>query len=46
MDENNEIVYPLKIRKDLWRKFKEKIPRTKTLNTALIELVEKEVSKK
>ena len=35
----------LKIDKDLWKKFKEKVPRTKTLNEAIIELIKKETDK-
>jgi len=38
-----EVTYPLKINKKIWEKFKEKVPRTKNLNEALIELIEKEV---
>ena len=36
----------LEIEKNLWDKFKEMIPRTKTLNDAIIELIEREVKKK
>lgn len=35
----------LEIDEDLWIKFKEKIPRTITLNDAIVELIKKEVSK-
>lgn len=45
-DENIEITYPLKIKNGLWKKFKDSIPRSKTLNIALIELIEREVNKK
>jgi len=41
--EDKEIVYPLKVKIQLWDKFKEKIPRKKTINDALIELIEKEI---
>lgn len=36
----------LEIEKDLWDRFKDAIPRTKTLNDAIVELIEKEVNKK
>lgn len=36
----------LEIEKELWDKFKERIPRTKTLNEALIELIKQFVYKK
>ncbi len=36
----------LEIEKELWFKFKEKVPRTQTLNDKLIELIKKEVDKK
>ena len=37
------ITYPLIIDKELWNKFKNLVPRTKTLNDALVELVEEKV---
>lgn len=36
----------LEIDKDLWNKFKEIVPRTITLNDAIVELIEKEVKNK
>lgn len=30
----------------LWNKFKDKIPRSKTINDAILELIAKEVNKK
>jgi hypothetical protein len=44
--ENNK-VKPLTLEIDigLWERFKELTPRTKTLNDAVIELIEKEVKK-
>jgi len=36
----------LRIESSIWEKFKEQIPRTKTLNEALVELIKKEVKKK
>jgi len=43
---NNKIKpLTLEIDKNLWEKFKEKIPRTKTLNDAVVDLIKKEVSK-
>lgn len=43
----NEEISPLtlKIEKEIWEKFKEKIPRTKTLNDALVELIKQFLSK-
>ncbi len=35
----------LEIDKKLWDKFKEKVPRTKRLNDAVVELIKKEVGK-
>jgi len=43
--ENEEITYPIKVNKGLWDKFKDTIPRTKNLNEAIVELIEKEVKK-
>ncbi len=37
------IQYPLIIDKKVWNKFKNLVPRTKTLNDALVELVEEKV---
>jgi len=34
----------LEIDKDLWKRFKELIPRTEKLNDAVIKLIEKEVN--
>lgn len=39
------ITYPLIIDKELWIRFKDMVPRTKTLNDALVELVEERVKK-
>jgi hypothetical protein len=36
----------LKIDKEIWEKFKEKTPRTITLNDAIVELIKKETNKK
>ena len=36
----------LEIEEELWIKFKEKTPRTITLNDKLVELIKKEVNKK
>ena len=36
----------LEIEEKTWIKFKEAIPRTITLNSAIVNLIEKEVSKK
>lgn len=36
----------IEIEKELWDKFKLITPRTKTLNQAIIELIEKEVKRK
>ena len=36
----------IEVEKELWDKFKSITPRTKTLNQAIIELIEKEVKKK
>ena len=44
--ENEEITYPIKVKKELWDKFKDSIPRTKNLNESIVELIEKEVKKK
>ena len=43
----NNLIKPitLEIEKDLWEKFKGIVTRDKTLNEALIELIEKEVKK-
>ena len=41
-----EITYPLRIRRDLWERFKALVPRTKTLNEALVELIEREVERR
>ena len=40
---NDEIQYPLKIDEKLWERFKETVPRTKTMNEALIELIREKV---
>lgn len=42
----NMLVFPLVIENVLWEKFKEKIPRTITLNDAIVELIAREVKKK
>lgn len=36
----------LEIDENLWKKFKDRVPRTVTLNEAVVELIEKEVKKK
>jgi len=43
-----KIIQPLtlKIDDELWTEFKNKIPRTKKLNDALVELVKKEMEKR
>ena len=41
--EQEEIVYPIRIKKKLWEDFKIIIPRNKTLNNAIIELIKKEI---
>jgi hypothetical protein len=46
LKEKKDIVYPIKINPELWEKFKDKIPRAKTINEALIEIIEKEVHEK
>lgn len=38
-----KITYPLNIDEELWNKFKNLVPRTKTLNVALVELIEEKV---
>ena len=38
-----EIQYPLKIDEELWKRFKETVPRTKTMNEALVELIKEKV---
>ncbi len=43
MTNKEEITYPIKIEKELWDKFKNKIPRSITLNEAIINLIKKEV---
>ena len=40
-----KVTYPLNINEDLWNRFKDLVPRTKTLNDALIELVEERIAK-
>lgn len=35
----------LEIEKEIWDKFKEQTPRTKTLNEAVVELIKKEITK-
>ena len=42
-NEEKTIIKPLTlvIRSDIWEDFKNKVPRTKTLNEAVIELIEK-----
>jgi hypothetical protein len=42
------VIKPLtiEIEKELWEKFKDKIPRSKKLNDAVVELIKKEVEKK
>lgn len=35
----------LEIDKEIWEKFKERTPRTITLNDAIVELIKKEVKK-
>lgn len=42
--EQIEIIYPIKIEKELWERFKTIIPRTVTLNRAIITLIEKELT--
>ena len=36
----------LEIEKELWEKFKEKVPRTKSLNDAVVELIKEEIKRK
>lgn len=45
-NEDEEITYPVKVKRVLWDKFKDTIPRTKNLNEAIVELIENEVNKK
>ena len=42
--EDNIKPITLEIDKRLWEKFKEKTPRTKTLNEAIVDLIKKEMS--
>ena len=35
----------IEIESSIWQKFKESIPRTKRLNDAVVELIEREVTK-
>jgi hypothetical protein len=39
-------VLTVNIEKKLWIKFKERVPRSITLNDAVVKLIEKEVNKK
>ncbi len=45
MEEDREIAYTLRVKKSIWEKFKDITPRSKNLNTAINELIEKEVKK-
>lgn len=45
MKDNKIKPLTLEIDLELWEKFKEKIPRAKTLNDAVVELIKKEVDK-
>ena len=36
--------YPLEVEDDLWEEWKDQIPRSKTLNEALVELIEEDSS--
>ena len=38
-----KVTYPLNIDEDLWKSFKDLVPRTKNLNDALVELIKDEV---
>ena len=38
--------YPIKVDDELWEQFINTIPRKKDINTAIVELLEKEVKKK
>jgi len=38
-----EIQYPLRVDEELWKKFKEMVPKTKTMNEALIEMIREKV---
>jgi len=44
-NKEEEITYPIKVKRNLWDKFKDTIPRTKNLNEVLVGLIEKEVRK-
>ena len=46
MNNKEEVTYPLKINKLIWKRFKDKIPRTENLNDYLVRLIEKEAEKK
>ncbi|MHC1566412.1 MAG: hypothetical protein ACXQT5_01805 [Candidatus Syntropharchaeia archaeon] len=39
----DEIQYPLKVKKELWERFKEIVPKTKTMNEALVELIKEKI---
>lgn len=45
---SNNLIKPitLQIKKELWENFKKSIPRTMTLNNALIKLIEREIKQK
>jgi len=46
MKDNKIKPLTIELDKSLWEKFKRIIPRTKTLNDAVVELIEKEVKEK
>ena len=45
MEDKEDITYPIKIKKELWKEFKDTIPRTENINDTIVELIKKEVIK-
>jgi len=45
-EEVKNIKYPIDINSETWEKFKNKIPRSKTINEFLVEMIEEEIKKK
>jgi len=43
--EDDKTAYTIYVGKDLWKRFKEIVTRDKTMNEAIIELIEKEVER-
>ena len=45
MKANDELYFQLKVKRELWEKFKTKVPSNITLNDAVLVLIEEKVKK-